>query len=176
MIKKRQAVRVIGPSIAYIPLTRNAFACIDSHLADELERFSWYARKARNGLYAARTDRSVNKVQVVFMHRHLLGLGIGDSSFGDHLHGHTLQNRMAVIRVATPMQNQWNKAKSSLNTSGFVGVYYDSRGSSPDTKHYWSKIKVNKQQVYLGYFHTPEEAHEAYQNAANKYFGEFKRE
>jgi hypothetical protein len=174
-MRKRQVVRVIGPSIAYIPLTRNVFTCVDADLASDLEKFSWYAIKSRSGFYAARTERVQGKIQVISMHRHLLGLGVGDSGIADHVHGETLQNRMAELRIVTPMQNQWNRAKSSLNTSGFVGVYYDIRGSRPDAKHYYAKIKVHKKQVYLGYFTSAEEAHEAYQEASRKYFGDFKR-
>lgn len=38
-----------------------------------------------------------------------------------------------------------------------------------------AQIWVNKTSITLGYFNTPEEAHEAYKHASTKYFGEFAR-
>lgn len=36
-----------------------------------------------------------------------------------------------------------------------------------------AQINVNKKKIHLGYFSTPEEAHEVYKKAALEHFGEF---
>ncbi len=72
------------------------------------------------------------------------------------------------MRTCTNQQNQCNKTKTKLNSSGFKGVYFD----KVKTK-YRSRIMVNFKQIHLGYFETAEEAHEEYKKAALKYHGEF---
>lgn len=42
-------------------------------------------------------------------------------------------------------------------------------------KKWRTQIKVGDDVIFLGYFHTALEAHEAYGRAAVKYFGEFAR-
>ena len=84
----------------------------------------------------------------------------------DHIDLDKSNNRFNNLRPATTKQNAANRRLRSNNTSGFKGVYsYGQR---------WrAKVKVNQQNIHLGIFDTPEEAHEAYCIAAREHFGEF---
>lgn len=88
----------------------------------------------------------------------------------DHRDGDRLNDRWGNFRLATRSQNCANRKKHSNNSSGFKGVHLK-RASGK-----WAAtICVNYKIHYLGSFETPEEAHESYVSAAQKYFGEFAR-
>ena len=86
----------------------------------------------------------------------------------DHIDGDGTHNAWRNLRAATPSQNIANSR--CRNAIGLKGVYHDSRG---DSQRYYSKITVDWRSIHLGSFNTPEEAHNAYMEAARKYFGEF---
>jgi hypothetical protein len=81
----------------------------------------------------------------------------------DHINGRKLDNRIENLRDVSKKLNMWNQHKPSRNNkSGFIGVY----------KHgtrYRAQIGVNGMNIRLGFFKTPEEAHEEYLNA-KRYF------
>ena len=82
----------------------------------------------------------------------------------DHINGDKLDNRRENLRSATQSQNSMNSRIK--NKTGYKGV--------TKTNQKWgAQIKVNGQQIWLGTFNTPEEAHDAYREAAEQYFGEF---
>jgi len=92
----------------------------------------------------------------------------------DHIDGNGLNNVYAPgelinnLRPATKSQNSANVGQRSDNTSGKKGV--SRRGPK------WrAAISYLGQTIHLGYFTTPELAHEAYCQAALKYHGEFAR-
>lgn len=88
----------------------------------------------------------------------------------DHINGVRLDNRIENLRAASRGENLQNSKKSTRNTSGFKGVSWCKR------KLKWrANICENYKQISLGYFDTPEAAHEAYKAAALKHFGEFAR-
>jgi hypothetical protein len=57
------------------------------------------------------------------------------------------------------------------NTSGFKGV----TEMSGRKKKWRAQISIDRRHTSLGYFYTPEEAHEAYKVAAVRIAGEFAR-
>ena len=73
------------------------------------------------------------------------------------------------LRAATRSQNQHNRGKPKNNTSGYKGVCW-----SKARNKWQASIKLNYKAVHLGYFDTPELAHTAYCNAADRYHKEFK--
>lgn len=76
----------------------------------------------------------------------------------DHINGIKTDNRIENLREANDSENQQNQKKPpASNTSGFLGVTkYKKRDN-------WvAGIKINGKRINLGYFDTPEEAHEAY--------------
>jgi hypothetical protein len=121
-----QAIRVVGPSIAYIPLTKGMYTLIDIGDANYLEQYNWQARDKHDGLiYASRYIRinSIKSIHVA-MHRDLLHPQIEFDV--DHINGNSLDNRRANLRICTRsenIKNSWRngaynnrKAKSQWKT------------------------------------------------------------
>ena len=91
----------------------------------------------------------------------------------DHIDGDRMNNRLSNLRLASRQQNNGNARLSKANTSGFKGV--TRYNAKPRTKPWIAQITVNGKRKGLGYFATPEEAHEAYAAAAVQAFGEYAR-
>lgn len=83
------------------------------------------------------------------------------SNFIDHKNGIRHDNRFCNLRQATNKQNLQNQTKPQKgNKLGFLGVsFYKSSGK------YVAHIRINGTQKTLGYFSTPEKAHEVYLKA-----------
>jgi hypothetical protein len=77
----------------------------------------------------------------------------------DHINGHPSDNRWCNLRPVDRSANMQNQRKAqSHNRSGFLGVY---RNGS----RWRAKIDLDGKRKHLGYYDTPEEAHEAYLKA-----------
>jgi hypothetical protein len=86
----------------------------------------------------------------------------------DHINRNRLDNRRENLRPATRSQQIQNRSINKITHSGYKGVHWHS------LKEKWqARIKVNGVRKSLGYYDTKEKAHEAYKNAAIKYFGDF---
>lgn len=90
----------------------------------------------------------------------------------DHIDGDPGNNAIGNLRLATSSQQKQNKRVQSNNRSGLKGAYYHACHKG---KKWRSQIKVGEKYKFLGYFATPEEAHEAYGRAAVEHYGEFAR-
>ena len=103
------------------------------------------------------------------------GLTIGGAEI-DHEDTNPSNNAIGNLRLATPTQQQQNRKVQSNNRSGLKGAYYHACHKG---KKWRSQIKIDengvKRLIFLGYFHTAQEAHEAYGRAALTYFGNFAR-
>lgn len=83
----------------------------------------------------------------------------------DHINGVRNDNRISNLRLATHQMNCQNMRNGSCkNATGFLGVHVNGSGS----KRFRAKIMINKKQIHLGGFPTPELAHEAYVAAKRK--------
>lgn len=101
----------------------------------------------------------------ILLHRLIMNAPKG--LYIDHINGNKSDNRKCNLRFATAQQNQFNRKLGKDNTSGFKGV--SRRG-----KNSWEAgIKKDRKTTYLGCFSTPEDAHQAYINAAKEMFGEY---
>jgi hypothetical protein len=88
----------------------------------------------------------------------------------DHKNTDRSDNRWINIRSATNVHNSFNRSANKNNTSGFKGVTW-----SKQRKKWFAKINVVGQQVHLGFFDDPAVASRAYEEAVQKYAGEFGR-
>lgn len=88
----------------------------------------------------------------------------------DHKNGVKDDNKWENLRNASNIQNGYNRGKTSLNTSGYKGVYFHK------PKNKWRAIiKVNTKRLYLGSFNCPTAAHFAYCQSAKKNHKQFAR-
>ena len=88
----------------------------------------------------------------------------------DHRDGNGLNNAWANLRLATNSQNKANTGRYKNSTTGLKGVSVERT-----TGKFLAQIQKDGQKVYLGLFPSPQQAHEAYLQAAKRLFGEFAR-
>jgi hypothetical protein len=109
------------------------------------------------------------------LHRFILGLdSIQPGIFVDHINGNGLDNRKENLRLVTQLENNNNKRLiNKHNQTGYHGVRIFRKKRKDGSIHisYGATIRVNWKTIHLGTFSTPEEAHEAYLNGVQKYFG-----
>lgn len=148
-----------------IPLSgekgKGQFALVDDCDFDELSQYTWYYRA--DG-YAFR--HAVGRPSMVRMHRQIVAAQPGVEI--DHRDGNGLNNTRANLRLATATQNRQNMRGHKNSASQYKGVNWHDKG--------WrARIKVFGKEIFLGLFVTQREAVLAYNEAAQKYFGEFAR-
>ena len=82
----------------------------------------------------------------------------------DHINGIRNDNRWSNIRECYQNENQQNRKKLTNNTSGYIGVSWNTK-----IQKWHARIGHCKKIIHLGFFDTAEEAYEAYLNAKSKY-------
>lgn len=128
------------------------------------DKHKWYITKYGKNFYVERKNGKNN----IKLHREILGLESGNVLVGDHWNGNGLDNQFSNLRICPKGDNVRNARKSSNNTSGFKGVFWDKQD-----KKWRSKIDYDGKTHNLGRFNTPEEAHEAYCKKGKELHGEF---
>jgi len=156
-----------------IPLTQGQFATVDPADYNYLSSFKWCAlwNKGNASFYACRKSPRINgKQQTIRMHRDILGLLPGDSRVADHINRDTLDNTRSNLRIATCAENNRNSIKRVANVSGMKGVCWHKRA------HRWhAQIQIAGKHIHLGYYDSPQLAHNAYCEAALIHHKEFNR-
>lgn len=89
------------------------------------------------------------------------------SSELDHIDGDSMNNAPANLRLCSRSQNNWNSQRPT-GESGLRGAYLDKRN-----QRWYSHIQFGGQVKHLGMFDTAEEAHKAFEIAAEQLHGEF---
>jgi hypothetical protein len=151
-----------------IPLTKGRFALVDD------DDFAWLARMkwcVSGGLYGARQRGPT----LVLMHRLILGEPAGHV---DHINGDGFDNRRENLRLASPLQNQWNRRSSRGSTSRFKGVYFDVKYNNWKACISLRERRPDGRQgktLHLGTYLTEEEAARAYDRHARQVHGQFAR-
>ena len=166
------AFRLHGVYCRLIPLTKGMFAIINAENYEEYCQWHWFAKHypKSNRFYAARHVSS-KAGRVVYMHRQILGLELGDPRNADHVEPlATTDNTVQNLRIANNNENRMNQCLRADNAAGYKGVCFRANRG-----HWIAQIAVYGKHHYLGSFKTPEAAHEAYKKAATQLHGEFAR-
>lgn len=154
----------MNPVVKEIPLKNRCGAVVAMALIDEedyelVSPYSWYLHTAG---YAMAHPKGKDRITVL-MHRLIMG---SDVKLVDHINRNRLDNRRENLRPASPQMNAANRGISKRNKSGYKGV--------SKCKNRWrSRIMINGKEINLGFYATPEEAAEAYNEAALEYLGEY---
>ncbi len=85
----------------------------------------------------------------------------------DHKNLNKADNRISNLRIATFQQNAANMTVQKRTASKYKGVYLHKNS------RYYAYVIVNRKKINLGAFGVAEDAANAYDLAAIKYFGEF---
>jgi len=140
---------------------------VSAHRYEYLSQWNWHAKISKdNGFYASRNEWIDGKCVNFSMHRVILG--VPDGVLVDHKDRDKLNNQDWNLRQATEAQNQWNREKSVLNTTGYRGVSF-----KPSHNKYQAQITANGKKYWIGYYDTPELAAAAYIEKARELHGEF---
>ena len=107
------------------------------------------------------------KISEVNYYSHRLALlyvtGINHRGHVDHINGIKLDNRLDNLRMVTGSVNGQNRKQCNTNSStGVLGVH-------KKREKFRARITVERTEINLGVFDTPEDAHQAYLTAKRKY-------
>ena len=149
-----------------IQLTQGKIAIVDDADFEYLNQYKWHIYKQNRNNFYARTIVYENKKRIaIVMHRLLVKC---EGKIIDHISGDGLDNRRSNIRCCTRSQNPINRRININNLSGFKGVSW----YKPAEK--WrAQIQYKKIVYHLGCFEKRIDAARAYNQAAQKYHGEF---
>jgi hypothetical protein len=100
------------------------------------------------------------------VHRIVMNASVRDEI--DHINRNRLDCRRENLRFCTHSQNLANNGPHKNNKLGIKGV-----DQIKTTMRYRASIRINYKKIHLGMFEKLRDAAEAYNNAADKYFGDF---
>lgn len=140
---------------------------VDAADLAKVQRYTW-CRKAKDRGAVAVVDGVI-----VDMHRFILGLERGESTSAvvKHINGNRLDNRRVNLLLTTSgvtIATGKYKQRLAKSVSGFKGV-------SPITQHgktrWRARASIDKKEISLGHFDTPEAAAKSYDDAITKVYG-----
>jgi hypothetical protein len=151
-----------------IDLGKGHLAVIDDEDVGLVVGFKWYPMKTPDGKVYAAGWKHLPPGRF-FVHLHRLIANAQPGEIIDHADRDPLNCRRSNLRRVTRQQNVWNKGPARRQgTSKYKGVFLCRR-----TGRYRARIVHNRQQLYLGYFVSEEDAARAYNAKAAELFGEF---
>lgn len=160
------AIPIIIPAGAKaMPLNKGVFTIVDESDYEWLSRWKWYLAEKGYAKRSAAKSEGIGH-SAFFMHRIILNTPKGLMS--DHINRNKLDNRRCNLRIVTHQQNGWNSGTKCNHTSKYKGVNFHKKSGK-----WQARIKLNRQETYIGIYETPEAAAMAYNDFARKYHGEW---
>lgn len=151
-------------TVAYGELSCGDTFVIDSNMLDRIKSVKFYlGGKGANSDGHYVIDQNGRPLHD-YLFEHRQGYEI------DHINLDTLDNRRCNIRYCTHQQNQMNQPLQKNNTSGVSGVSY-----YPPRHKFRARIKINQQEIHLGYYDTFEDAVKARNVGMLCMFGQYGR-
>lgn len=151
---KRPAIFPIGPSICYIPISKDQVALVDWDIGLDIQQYNWCARWDEKGqtFYAQRPPlKGFGETWHMPMHKQILV--VDDPLSVDHIDRNTLNNMRYNLRPATQTMQCINQKNLRNNRSGKKGVYFNSR-----TKKWGACGAFRNVKYHLGWHSTFESA------------------
>lgn len=143
---------------------------IDEEDYDMVKEYTWriYKKKVSDTAYVRAHQYVGGKRVDILLHRFIMGCVYGDGRMVDHINHNTLDNRKHNLRFCTRQENNQNRRKPALNTTGYKGV----RVSTGDNR--WGAVVfINHKNIRVGTYNSPEEAARMYDMLAIRLQGEF---
>lgn len=152
--------------VSIVPLSNSKeIAYVDIEDLNKLEGYRWRI-DPKGYVVAGVKDESNTTVR---MHRIIMGTKKGIQL--DHINHNKRDNTKVNLREATNTENQYNIPKTKRPTSSkYKGVHFR---KDIKEKQWSARGTLKGKRVYLGYYHTEEEAAIAYNNFALENYGEF---
>ncbi len=164
-----KSLLVDDAAIVLIPLTQGQVATIDaSKLIQCPYRYFALATK-QGGFKACRWSRVDGKNMLIQMSHDIVGRP-PKGKVVDHIDGDGLNNREANLRTIGFFGNNQNRNTDGLNKYGYTGIWF-----SKSRNKYCASITANGKRHILGRFDTAEKSGQAYEEASERLFGEYKR-
>lgn len=141
-----------------INLTRGKIAIVDDEDFEFLDQWKWCVDgKGYAVRHQSKSEYKNGIRKMVKMHTIINKTPTGSQT--DHINRNRLDNRKENLRTVNASQNQHNTKVSSVNTSGFKGVYWDKK-----YKRWCARAWFMGKSIFGGGFKNKLEAVKSYDN------------
>lgn len=142
---------------------------VSLHRFDELNKYNWqfmgFGHRKRVYRNASQEEIRCGSKKNIAMHRQIMNFPEYEV---DHIDRDPLNNTDTNLRVASTLQNSYNRGKRKNTSSKYKGVSFDQ-----GTKKWQSNVTVAKKRVYLGLYESEEYAAKVRDGAAIALHKEF---